>query len=293
LNGAFHRLSITFPTQTQNRSSRRVNDRSRRDLNLLMDTLAPTIPPIIPAEPVAATPWTRSRFRVDEPIDPAKVSRRGYGSLLLYYREAVFDKIHRSEKLDEMIRYYAQHSIGFAALFGALLGFFTFNLQIISGAIKIPLLLWGTLGICLPALFTFNVLLGSKLSLKQTAAVLSMSTYLLSTVMASLSPILLLFAISSREKSFVILLCVLSCATAGIFGVSLLWNAMGYLTVRSGYEYDAKIVRAWTLIYIFVGTQLAWILRPFIGDPGQFAWLRHVGGNFYTGTYHILLDFLR
>ena len=167
-----------------------------------MDTLAQTIPPIIPAEPVAATPWTRSRFRVDEPIDPAKVSGRGYGSLLLYYREAVFDKIHRSEKLDEMIRYYAQHSIGFAALFGALLGFFTFNLQIISGAIKIPLLLWGTLGICLPALFTFNVLLGSKLSLKQTAAVLSMSTYLLSTVMASLSPILLLFAISSREKSF-------------------------------------------------------------------------------------------
>jgi len=65
---------------------------------------------------------------------------------------------------------------------------------------------------------------------------------------------------------------------------------MGYLTVRSGNEYNSKIVRAWTLIYIFVGTQLAWILRPFIGDPGSFAWFRHIGGNFYSGTIRIILD---
>jgi hypothetical protein len=111
-------------------------------------------------------------------------------------------------------------------------------------------------------------------------------------VAASLSPILLFFAISSHEKSFVILLCVLSCAVAGIFGVSLLWNAMGYLTLRSGSEYNSMIIRAWTLIYVFVGTQLAWILRPFVGDPGHFDWFRQVAGNFYMGMYHIIIDFL-
>jgi hypothetical protein len=68
------------------------------------------------------------------------------------------------------------------------------------------LLLWGSLGICLPALFTFNVLLGSKLSFKQTTAVLAMATYLISTVLASLAPILLFFFICTEVKPFAILI---------------------------------------------------------------------------------------
>jgi hypothetical protein len=254
-----------------------------------MDLPAQNIPVAINSQ---EKPSSASRFNADAPIDPEKVAGRGYGSLMLYYREAVFDKIHRADELDGIIIYYTTRSLAFAAAFGALLGFYTLNMQIVSSAIKIPLLLWGTLGICLPALFTFNVLLGSKLSLKQTAAVLGMSTYLMSIVAASLSPIVLFFTISSHEKSFVVLLCILSCGVAGLFGVSLLWNAMGYLTVRSGNPYNSNIVRAWTLIYIFVGTQLAWILRPFIGDQGHFALFRHLGGNFYSGTFRILTDFL-
>src|SRR5690606_1023638 len=169
-------------------------------------------------------------------------------------------------------------------------GFFTLNLQIISGAIKVPLLLWGTVFICLPALFTFNVLLGSKLSLKQTAAVLAMSAYLIATVLVSLAPIVLFFIICSSVNSFVILLTVIAFAIAGVFGVTLLWRAMSYLTERAGFEYDPKIIRVWTLIYMFVGTQFAWPLRPFIGDPGDFAWVREVSGNFYTGLFGIITD---
>jgi hypothetical protein len=260
-----------------------------------LETTTQTIPvglPVEPRNPSISTHSLREKFHVDTPIDPAKTAGRGYGALLLYYREAIFDAIFRAERLNEMIRYFALRSLALSVIYGALIGCFTHNLQILSSAVKVPVLLWGTLGICLPALFTFNVLLGSKLSLKQTTAVLSMSTYLLATVLASLSPIVLFFAISAHQKSFVVLLCVLSCAIAGAFGVSLLWNAMGYLTLRSGNDYDSKIVRAWTLIYIFVGTQFAWILRPFVGDPGNFMLFRHLGGNFYTGTYRILIDFL-
>lgn len=98
------------------------------------------------------------------------------------------------------------------------------------------------------------------------------------------------FIICSSTKSFVVLLTVLSCAIAGGFGVALLWRAMGYLTERAGYVYDAKIVQARTFIYIFVGTQFAWILRPFVGNPGEFASLRKIGGNFYTGIFQIAMD---
>jgi hypothetical protein len=39
----------------------------------------------------------------------------------------------------------------------------------------------------------------------------------------------------------------------------------------------------WILLFGFVGTQLAWTLRPFFGDPGQpFALFRKIEGTFYA-----------
>ncbi|MFK4241908.1 hypothetical protein ACI2KV_03430 [Micromonospora chokoriensis] len=39
----------------------------------------------------------------------------------------------------------------------------------------------------------------------------------------------------------------------------------------------------WILLFGFVGTQLAWTLRPFFGDPGQdFSFFRSIDGNFYA-----------
>jgi hypothetical protein len=39
----------------------------------------------------------------------------------------------------------------------------------------------------------------------------------------------------------------------------------------------------WILLFGFVGTQLAWTLRPFFGDPGQdFSLFRSIDGNFYA-----------
>ncbi|MEQ4301656.1 hypothetical protein ABNF97_09735 [Plantactinospora sp. B6F1] len=39
----------------------------------------------------------------------------------------------------------------------------------------------------------------------------------------------------------------------------------------------------WILLFGFVGTQLAWTLRPFFGDPAQpFAFFRTIDGNFYA-----------
>ena len=43
------------------------------------------------------------------------------------------------------------------------------------------------------------------------------------------------------------------------------------------------LVYVWILLFGFVGTQLAWTLRPFFGDPdAQFALFREISGTFYT-----------
>jgi hypothetical protein len=45
----------------------------------------------------------------------------------------------------------------------------------------------------------------------------------------------------------------------------------------------------WILLFGFVGTQLAWTLRPFFGSPGMdFSLYRDIDGNFYTEIIHSL-----
>ena len=64
---------------------------------------------------------------------------------------------------------------------------------------------------------------------------------------------------------------------------------MDYLTIKSGYQPNRQIIQTWTLIYIFVGTQLAWILRPFIGDPNETVLFRQIEGNFYQAVFNAFI----
>jgi hypothetical protein len=45
----------------------------------------------------------------------------------------------------------------------------------------------------------------------------------------------------------------------------------------------------WILLFGFVGTQLAWTLRPFFGSPGApFELFRDIGGTFYSDILRTL-----
>ena len=47
-----------------------------------------------------------------------------------------------------------------------------------------------------------------------------------------------------------------------------------------------KILFFWLILYAFVGTQLAWTLRPFFGAPDMpFELVRKLGGNFYVDVF--------
>jgi hypothetical protein len=47
----------------------------------------------------------------------------------------------------------------------------------------------------------------------------------------------------------------------------------------------------WILLFGFVGTQLAWTLRPFFGSPGMdFSLYRDINGNFYAEIFKTIAD---
>jgi hypothetical protein len=68
-------------------------------------------------------------------------------------------------------------------------------------------------------------------------------------------------------------------------GVIFLGQGMRIVSASSqeGGRARRRVLRLWILVYAFVGSQMAWTLRPFIGAPSmRFELFRHLGGNFYT-----------
>jgi len=122
-----------------------------------------------------------------------KIKSYNLGQILLREREYLFEKIYQEEDLKSQIKFFTLYSLLFSFVYGASVGMYSGYWQIISSGVKVPLMLFGTLVVCLPALFTFNILLGSKLSLGQTLSMLLVSTYLISAIMISFAPILLFF----------------------------------------------------------------------------------------------------
>jgi hypothetical protein len=95
----------------------------------------------------------------------------------------------------------------------------------------------------------------------------------------------LFFLLTTSQYQFFKLLNVGVFTIAGLVGVIFL--GQGMRIVSAGGEEGAlarrNVVRLWILIYAFVGSQMAWTLRPFIGAPGlQFELFRQLGGNFYA-----------
>jgi hypothetical protein len=54
-----------------------------------------------------------------------------------------------------------------------------------------------------------------------------------------------------------------------------------------------RVLRLWMFLYAFVGSQLAWTIRPFIGAPSiEFELFRQLGGNFYANIFASLGEIL-
>ena len=164
-------------------------------------------------------------------------------------------------------------------------------------AVKVPALFLVTLVVCLPALYVLNIALGWKLRFAPTVAVLVFAMAGTSVVLAVLAPIVLFFTVLTDQYHFMMLLHVLVFALAGAYGVQTL--AMGLSGL--GQEDEAgrgigrrilarflvgRLVLVWLLLYMFVGCQMAWTLRPFVGTPYliEFEALRPPSSNFYAGV---------
>ncbi|MEM1098538.1 MAG: hypothetical protein AAGH92_07075 [Planctomycetota bacterium] len=67
----------------------------------------------------------------------------------------------------------------------------------------------------------------------------------------------------------------------------------GVASPSSSDDRAKAVFRVWIVVFAFVGVQMSWVLRPFIGSPDlPFAWFRAREGNFFTAVFRALQNLL-
>ncbi len=214
---------------------------------------------------------------------------------ILRNRHRFFADVRDGTDIPRKIRAMLISSIVFFALYGAVIGSSHSLWQALSSAVKLPTVFLITLVVSLPTLYFFNVLFGANLSLSQNFALILTAITVTAVLQLSFSPVVLFFLITTSSYQFFKLLNVIIFAITGFVGVGFLAQAMDMVGVndRQGVRARRRILWFWIILYAFVGTQLAWTLRPFFGAPGlPFELFRNLGGNFYTDIFASLGEVL-
>ncbi len=204
---------------------------------------------------------------------------------ILRNRRLFFAEIREGVELGRKMRAMLISSVAFFALYGAVMGSTHSLWQTLSSAVKLPLLFLATLVVCSPTLYFFNLIFGSNQSLTQNFTLILTAITVTAVLLLSFAPIVLFFLLTTSQYQFFKLLNVGVFTIAGLVGVAFLSQGMRVVSTggKEGIKAKRNVVRLWILIYAFVGSQMAWTLRPFIGAPSmQFELFRRLGGNFYA-----------
>jgi hypothetical protein len=207
---------------------------------------------------------------------------------ILRGRRQFFVEIREGVELGRKMRAMLVSSIAFFALYGAVMGSTHSLWQALSSAVKLPLLFLATLVVCSPTLYFFNLIFGSSQSLTQNFTLILTAITVTAVLLLSFAPIVLFFLLTTNHYQFFKLLNVGVFAISGLVGVMFLSQGMRVVSTsgKEGAAARRNVVRLWILIYAFVGSQMAWTLRPFIGAPSmKFELFRQLGGNFYANIF--------
>lgn len=175
------------------------------------------------------------------------------------------------------------------SFYGAVMGTFMLSgariEQVLFSAIKVPLLLGVAFVLSLPSFFVLNTLLGLRDDFTESLRALAAAQAGQSVILASLAPFTLLLYASSTNYQGALLFNITMFALAGLSAQHLL-----KIYYRPLIERDArhkKLLIGWLVMFGFLGLQLAWMLRPFVGNPNQAP--TFIRTSEWTNAYEVVL----
>jgi len=203
-------------------------------------------------------------------------------------------------------RRYALHIVVMvlgAGCYGAAMGWWRDPQQALYTAIKFPLILLLTAAGNALLNAMLAPLLGLNVPFRQSFAAVLMSFTIAAAVLGGFSPLIAfliwnapdLGAIASAKAAYNIILPahVAVIAFAGITGNVRLLQLLRRL---GGPAVARRVLLAWLAGNLFLGSQLSWILRPFVGSPQlrvEFLRADALHGNFYETVFRTCAHIFR
>ena len=183
-----------------------------------------------------------------------------------------------------------------AGLYGAAMGWWRDPQQALFTATKFPLIILLTVAGNALLNAMLAPLLGLNIPLRQSFSAILMSFTIASTILGAFSPLMAFMiwnappmspqAVSGATYSLIKLANVAVIAFAGTTGNVRLFQTLAQLGGSKAIAF--RVLVAWLVGNLFLGSQLSWILRPFIGAPNlpvEFFRATALHGNFYENVF--------
>lgn len=193
-------------------------------------------------------------------------------------------------------------------------------LFMLANTVKLPALLLLTSIVTCPSLYVFGALRGLRFTALEFVAILFTGHTIMAAVLASFAPVVAFFGLTTRSYSFMILIVVFICALAGGLGLRSFLQAVREPVKGDDGDNDDvatagppprppdddeddappppppppkrrgdglwQVLGWWLALYVFVGAQMSWMLRPFVGNPDQpFELFREKQGSFLESVF--------
>lgn len=180
----------------------------------------------------------------------------------------------------------------FSAIYGATMGIYAGGIQVVYDAVKIPMLLLISVYVTVPSFYVLSSLLGGKISFRQMVVLLLSGLTVMAVVLLAFVPVNLFFILTTanatfRSYAFLVLLNVVIFTLAGLFAI--FYVLKGFMTIFQDPDWRFAFLVG-SIIFMFVGSQLAWVLRPYFHYyPG---FIRPLERNFYVALIELILGLL-
>jgi hypothetical protein len=183
---------------------------------------------------------------------------------LLRAPAAAASRCHRDEPADAAaIARSALVAITVAATtFGAVVGSWRGGKQVAFAAIKMPVAVLGTFVLVAPAFWALTAALGRPWSLRPALAIMLAAGARFALLLLAFTPPLWLAIDLGAPYDVVKLLATLAYGLAGLAGLEMLVRGLGEGPGRR------LTLGLFAVVFVVVGGQNAWVLRPYLGVPG-------------------------
>ncbi|MCU0725650.1 MAG: hypothetical protein MUE73_07665 [Planctomycetes bacterium] len=160
--------------------------------------------------------------------------------------------------------------------------------QLLYSGLKVPLLLGATFLLCLPSYYVVNLVAGLGDDFGQALRAVVATQSCVTVVLAALAPVTVFFYLCLPDYRSAVTFNGAMFAVGCLAATRVVRRYYGPL-IRKHPRHRAML-RFWFLFYVFVGIQMGWVLRPFIGTPN--APVRFFREGAWGNAYEVVLNLL-